>query len=254
MSETRVERRERRRRNLEDRLARTAAKNTARLTTRVADTVRHPTKDRRWKAGVAGLTAVGTVAGVSAARSFGKRNLRQDPYAAEDFAVLDTDRGVVVTTPDGVPLVVREVGPQDAPLTVVFAHGFCMCMGAFHFQRGRFEQEWGDDVRMVFFDQRGHGESGAAQLDTYTVPQLGDDLQTVLEEVVPRGPVVLVGHSMGGMTVLSHARQHPEQYGTRIVGAALISSAAEGLPRSPVGEILQNPALEAVRFAARLRT
>ncbi len=81
--------------------------------------------------------------------------------------------------------------------------------------------------------------------------QLGRDLETVLQVMVPRGPVVLVGHSMGGMTVLSHARQFPEHYGKRIVGAAIISSAAEGVSRSPLGEILQNPALEAVRFAAR---
>ena len=103
---------------------------------------------------------------------------------------------------------------------------------------------------MVFYDQRGHGQSGAAPVDTYTVPQLGQDLETILQVMVPRGPVVLVGHSMGGMTVLSHARQFPRHYGHRIVGAALISSSAEGLPRSPLGEILQNPALEAVRFAA----
>jgi pimeloyl-ACP methyl ester carboxylesterase len=62
---------------------------------------------------------------------------------------------------------------------------------------------------------------------------------------------VLVGHSMGGMTVLSHARQFPEQYGRRIAGAALISTAAEGVSRSPLGEILKNPALEAFRFTAR---
>jgi len=202
-------------------------------------------------AGVAGLTAVGTVAGVSAARSFGKRKDVDDPYAGENFDLLDADRGGVVTTRDGVPLAVREVGPEDAPLTVVFAHGFCMCMGAFHFQRARLETEWGAQVRMVFYDQRGHGQSGEAPTETYTVTQLGRDLETVLQVLVPRGPVVLVGHSMGGMTVLSHARQHPQHYGNRIVGAALISSAAEGLSRSPLGEILQNPALEAVRFAAR---
>ena len=73
----------------------------------------------------------------------------------------------------------------------------------------------------------------------------------MLAVMAPRGPVVLVGHSMGGMTVLSHARQYPQRYPTRIVGAALISSAAEGVSRSPLGEILKNPALEAVRFAAR---
>ena len=142
-------------------------------------------------------------------------------------------------------------GPEDAPLTVVFAHGFCLRMGAFHFQRARLTEQWGTQVRMVFYDQRGHGQSGEAPPDTYTVDQLGQDLETVLAVMAPRGPVVLVGHSMGGMTVLSHARQYPQRYPTRIVGAALIASAAEGVSRSPLGEILKNPALEAVRFAAR---
>jgi pimeloyl-ACP methyl ester carboxylesterase len=204
-----------------------------------------------WLAGLAGLTAVGTVAGVSVARSMGRRTTTDDAYAFEDFELLDADRGCVVTTPDGVPLAVREVGPEKASLTVVFAHGFCLRMGAFHFQRARLVQQWGSQVRMVFYDQRGHGQSGAASPDSYTVTQLGKDLETVLAVMAPRGPVVLVGHSMGGMTVLSHARQYPQRYPSRVVGAALISSAAEGISRSPLGEILQNPALEAARFAVR---
>jgi pimeloyl-ACP methyl ester carboxylesterase len=106
-------------------------------------------------------------------------------------------------------------------------------------------------VRMVFYDQRGHGLSGEGAPESYTLTQLGQDLESVLKKVAPRGVIVLVGHSMGGMTVLSHARQYPEQYGRRIVGAALISSAAEGVTRSPLGEILKNPALEALRFTAR---
>ena len=124
-------------------------------------------------------------------------------------------------------------------------------MGAFHFQRRDSREQWGDQVRMVFYDQRGHGKSGEAAPDTYTVAQLGQDLDTVLAVMAPRGPVILVGHSMGGMTVLSHARQFPQRYGTRIVGAAMISSAAEGISRSPLGEVLQNPALEAARLATR---
>jgi pimeloyl-ACP methyl ester carboxylesterase len=157
----------------------------------------------------------------------------------------------VVTTPDGVPLAVREVGPADAPLTVVFAHGFCLRMGAFHFQRMRLSDEWGPQVRMIFYDQRGHGRSGEGPPETYTITQLGMDLETVLQVIAPRGPIVVVGHSMGGMTVLSHARQYPHHYGNRICGAALISSAAEGVAKSPLGEILNNPGLEAARFAAR---
>lgn len=206
----------------------------------------------RWLAGAAGVGAVGTIAGVTLARSMTKRGRAiDDPYAREDFETLDGDRSYLVTTPDGVPLAVREVGPTDAPLTVVFAHGFCLRMGSFHFQRIRLSEEWGTQVRMIFYDQRGHGRSGEASPETYTVAQLGKDLETVLQVIAPRGSIVLVGHSMGGMTVLSHARQYPRHYGSRIVGAALISSAAEGVAKSPLGEILNNPALEAVRRAAR---
>jgi len=202
-------------------------------------------------AGVAGLGAVGTAAGMSAAKAWRGRKEIRDAYEGEDFTLLEADRGCVLTTDDGVPLIVREVGPVTAPLTVVFAHGFCQRMGSFHFQRTALAERWGEQVRMVFYDQRGHGQSGEAPVDTYTVEQLGRDLETILQVMVPRGPVVLVGHSMGGMTVLSHARQFPANYGRRIVGAAIISSAAQGVSRSPLGEILQNPALEAVRFAAR---
>ncbi len=205
----------------------------------------------RWLAGAAGVTAVGSAVGVSVAQSLRRRVSTEDLYEGEDFERLDDDRSVVVTTPDGVPLAVREVGPKDAPLTVVFAHGFCLRMGAFYFQRARLTEQWGSQVRMVFYDQRGHGQSGDGPPESYTVEQLGKDLETVLAVMAPRGPVVLVGHSMGGMTVLSHARQFPQRYPTRVVGAALIASAAEGVSRSPLGEILKNPALEAVRFAVR---
>jgi pimeloyl-ACP methyl ester carboxylesterase len=209
------------------------------------------------KAGLlAGVAGISTVAGLSATKALRRRRMINDVYEGEDFKLLDADRGCVVTTPDGTSLVVREVGPVTAPLTIVFAHGFCVRMGSFHFQRTalaapRGDQVRGDQVRMVFYDQRGHGQSASAATETYTVPQLGLDLETVLAVMVPVGPIVLVGHSMGGMTVLSHARQFPQRYPRRVVGAALISSAAEGLSRSPLGETLRNPALEAVRFAAR---
>lgn len=216
------------------------------------DETRRRRRERAWLAGGAGLTAVATIVGASARRSMTQRaTTLEDPYADEDFQTLDRDRSYVVTTRDGVPLAVREAGPTDAEVTLVFVHGFCLRMGAFHFQRTRLPERLGPGVRMVFYDQRGHGRSGEAAPESYTLTQLGQDLETVLSEVAPRGVVILVGHSMGGMTVLSHARQFPDQYGSRIVGAAIISSAAEGVTRSPLGEILKNPALEAFRFTAR---
>ena len=81
-----------------------------------------------WLAGAAGVAAVGSAAGMSVARSLRRRVTDDDPHRDEDFELLDADRGCVVSTPDGVPLTVREVGPVDAPLTVVFAHGFSLRM------------------------------------------------------------------------------------------------------------------------------
>lgn len=72
-------------------------------------------------------------------------------------------------------------------------------MASFHFQRRELASRWGDNVRMVFYDQRGHGRSGLPAPASCTVGQLGDDLESVLRVLVPRGNAVLVGHSMGGM-------------------------------------------------------
>ena len=52
-------------------------------------------------AGVAGLSAVGTAAGVSAARALRHRKAIRDAYEGEDFALLEADRGCVITTPTG---------------------------------------------------------------------------------------------------------------------------------------------------------
>ncbi|ETZ57275.1 hypothetical protein L839_0043 [Mycobacterium avium MAV_120809_2495] len=87
------------------------------------------------------MTAVATIVGASARRSMTQRATIEDPYADEDFNTFDGDRALVVTTPDGVPLAVREAGPPDAPLTMVFVHGFCLQMGAFHFQRTRLPEQ-----------------------------------------------------------------------------------------------------------------
>ena len=74
----------------------------------------------RWLAGAAGIGAVGTIAGATVAHSMlNRRAVVDDPFRHEDFETLDGDRSYLVTTPDGVHLAVREVGPTDAPLTVV---------------------------------------------------------------------------------------------------------------------------------------
>ncbi len=88
---------------------------------------------------------------------------------------------------------------------------------------------------MVFYDLRSHGRSARSRGEQCTIDQLGRDLACVLDQVAGAGPVVLVGHSMGGMTVMALAEQHPEWFGTRVIGVALISTTAGGLKASTLG-------------------
>ncbi|MEP7090080.1 MAG: alpha/beta hydrolase [Nocardioidaceae bacterium] len=115
-------------------------------------------------------------------------------------------------------------GPGPAP-TLVFVHGYALNLDCWHFQREFFRGKH----RMVFYDQRSHGRSEHSDREHTTVDQLGDDLLAVLAAVVPEGPVVLVGHSMGGMAMMAFAERHPDVFDERVVGAALISTSAGGL-------------------------
>lgn len=191
--------------------------------------------------GVLGLAAAGTAFGV-ARRS---RALEERSVTEAAFGSLRSSP-VTVVAEDGVPLHVEvdEVArPDQEPrrpwrqgqpgpeVTVVFVHGYCLNLDAWHFQRAAYRGL----VRTVFYDQRSHGRSGRSPRQNATIEQLARDLKQILDEVVPDGPVVLVGHSMGGMTVVALAEQFPELIGDRVVGVGLVSTTAGGLD---VGRIL----------------
>jgi pimeloyl-ACP methyl ester carboxylesterase len=187
-------------------------------------------------AGVAGVVAAGAAVGVATERyAIGRVRNRPDPEADEPFGRLRPDRTRTVRTTDGVPLVVEEVGPPDAPLTVLFVHGLALALGSWHYQWLGLADMTRPRLRMVFYDQRSHGRSGRAPAETVTIDRLGEDLHTVLSEVAPTGPVVLIGHSMGGMAVLALADSHPELFGRRVIGAALLSTSTGRLSEVSVG-------------------
>lgn len=174
------------------------------------------------------------------------------PVATDASAGLPEFRGLRhsrVQTDDGIELTAREIGPASAPLTIVFVHGYCMRMASWGLQMAQLEASWGPAVRLVAYDQRGHGASDPADRNSCTIDQLGRDLQAVLDSVAPEGPVVVIGHSMGAMSIMSHALQHPDMVGRRIVGAALIASAAEGLIAAGIFPGWNRPVLDAYRIA-----
>ncbi|GAA3753600.1 pimeloyl-ACP methyl ester carboxylesterase [Spinactinospora alkalitolerans] len=153
--------------------------------------------------------------------------------------VVETTR--TVTTPDGAALRVHARGPEDAPLTVVLAHGWTLTADTWRSQAtalvsGRLGLPCGA-VRVISWEQRGHGGStlGGHPL---SVDLLGEDLAHVIDASAPSGPVVLGGHSMGGMTIMALAAARPGFVAERVAGVALVSTSAghldTGLPGHPL--------------------
>jgi pimeloyl-ACP methyl ester carboxylesterase len=174
---------------------------------------------------VAGATAAGAGAIVAAERiAVARIRGRPDPESGQRLGAL-RGRPLTVLTRDGVPLHVEINGPSAAPLTLVFCHGYTLNQDCWHFQRRDLSRH-----RLVFWDQRDHGRSGRSEAGAASIDQLGGDLKAVIDAVAPGdAQVVLVGHSMGGMTIMALAQQHPDLFGTKVAGAVLISTAARGL-------------------------
>ncbi|MBO3738377.1 alpha/beta fold hydrolase [Actinoplanes flavus] len=133
-----------------------------------------------------------------------------------------------ITTADGVRLHVSISGPQDAQVTVVLAHGWCLDRRTWQHQITALAGMGRKAPRVIAFDSRGHGRSGATRLGEATLARLGDDMAEVIRRCAPTGPVVLAGHSMGGMTIMEYAHRHPGEFAARVAGLLLVSTTAEG--------------------------
>ena len=140
-----------------------------------------------------------------------------------------------VEIPDGVRLHVEEYGDPAADLTVVLLHGWTLDSRLWRAQLTDLPGQLDDSVRTLAFDLRGHGRSAACARHATTLARLADDLAAVLDERVPRGRVVLVGHSMGGMTIMEYADRHPDDFAARVAGVVLIATSAEGSSHTRYG-------------------
>jgi pimeloyl-ACP methyl ester carboxylesterase len=191
--------------------------------------------------GVAGLSAATVAVGLAVERyAVGRVRASDDPEAGQPFGGLLPDRRRTVITDDGTPLYLEEFGPDNAPLTVVFVHGYCLSLGCWHYQILGLAETVRPALRMVCFDLRGHGRSGRCEPAACTIDQLGRDLLAVLDDLAgtgtgPARPVVLVGHSMGGMTIMALADARPDLFGERVVGVVLVSTSTGKLAEVTFG-------------------
>ena len=170
------------------------------------------------------------VAGAGAALAF--RRIDAAWSAVEDIVapgerLLPVGESRRVPMADGAELAVTLAGPRTGPL-VVLAHGFTNGREVWAPVAHRLIRE---GARVALYDHRGHGSSTTGT-DGHTIERLGNDLAELLAALDARD-AVLVGHSMGGMTLQSFAATHPDVVRDRVAGLVLVATAAHGIGRDP---------------------
>lgn len=149
-----------------------------------------------------------------------------------------------LTTYDGLRLHVTVHGPADAPVTVLLSHCWTADETDWHYQVAGLLSRYGHRIRLITWDHRGHGRSDRAPEADCTIPNLARDFGAIIDEFASEGPLVLAGHSVGGMTITAI----PEECSNvvpRIAGLLMVSTSGAdlhtvtlGLPE--VGPILRD--------------
>lgn len=215
-------------------------------------------------AGAAGAAVTGAAVGAAARKhsqiAAERRRLATELITGGDApGTLPPGEPSSITADDGIRIACEELPAPDGRrplLTVVFVHGFALDRRTWHFQRGMLADLDEPPVRQVLYDQRSHGRSERAPRESCTIEQLGRDLDAVIRTLAPEGPLVLVGHSMGGMTIMALAEHRPELFTERVVGVALVAtSAGDVLNVGLQGALLshRNPLLRGVGLLARMQ-
>lgn len=197
-----------------------------------------------------GVLAAGAVAGAALEELVYRRFARtSDPQRDEPIGATP-GRTVWVTAEDGTRLYARAYGPTRAHAAIVFAHGIVENHVIWHY----LVRDLRADGRytLVAYDARGHGASGPVHgpdgTTLFDADTLGADLAAVVDQTT-FGPVVLVGHSLGGMTALTQlVLDQPER--DRIAGAVLVNTTHTANTsgwRGRVGVRAITPLVQAVR-------
>ena len=111
-------------------------------------------------------------------------------------------------------------GPTGSP-TVVCEAG----LGGDHYCWDRVVAALAGKATVVTYDRAGYGASPAAR-DRRDVVALASDLVAVVEQAAPTGPVVLVGHSLGGRIARAAVPSLPLG---RVRGVVLLEGAPDGI-------------------------
>ncbi len=83
-----------------------------------------------------------------------------------------------------------------------------------------------EETTVITYDRAPYGLSSAAR-DARSPRDIAADLDRLLRELAVTGPIVLVGHSAGGLYIRAYAAAHLD----RVAGMVLVESSHEGQRR-----------------------
>lgn len=141
---------------------------------------------------------------------------------------------ILVSHSPNVHLSVIDIAPEKPDKTLVFVHGFGGQATQWKYQLQHFC--WRN--RVIAYDLRGHGRSDAPHSE-YTMAEMQNDLEAVLEKCGVNSPFVLVGHSFGGAIVTQFALNFPE----KLTNLVLVASASEYKIKPPFRTIIERTPL-----------
>ena len=121
-----------------------------------------------------------------------------------------------IQRPDGSEIAVEMFGPDDAP-PIVLVHGWSLKSREWNYLK----RDLGDRYRLIAWDLPGLGQSQGPKNHDHSLDKYAGDLEAVLELAGGR-PAILLGHSIGGMTILTFCRLFPKALGKRVAGLILV--------------------------------
>jgi pimeloyl-ACP methyl ester carboxylesterase len=117
----------------------------------------------------------------------------------------------------GQALYVETTGKRDGP-PVILTHGWGMDSTIWRYAK----EDLGGRFKVTSWDLPGLGHSKPAKAGQISLSAFAADLKRLVAE--QGRPTVLVGHSIGGMTIQTLARDHPEVFGRDVAGVVLLNT------------------------------
>jgi pimeloyl-ACP methyl ester carboxylesterase len=169
--------------------------------------------------------------------------LKSDPKSVPDSPVGESR---LIDRPDGTKLYVETSGTPRGP-TVVLTHGW----GTDKTEWLWLQREWGTRYRLVAWDLPGLGRSSYPANKDFSLDKMAGDLRAVIEATSTE-PVILVGHSIGGMIMLTFCRLYPELLGRAVTRMVIVHSTFTNPLRTmkyaPLMSALQKPLIEPLLY------